>query len=1123
MQLSSLTLNGFKSFGDRTTIEFSPGVTAIVGPNGSGKSNIIDALRWALGGGRASEYRAEEKLDLIFHGAAGKKSLGFAEVELELRKDKQTIHVGRNLYRDGSTRLKLNGQHARLLDIEEALSGSGLGRGGVSIIGQGEVSQVLMADPPKLLAYVAEAAGVAKLAARREQAQDRLNTAKAHLERVAELMQNLSIQVDRLQVEASQAQRYTSLSQEQLVLRYTLSVQRETALALESKDLQGQEAQLDEDLELGKRKLAETQQHWYTLRQQLQQLEDAYRQALTEAEVKRGDLRVAEERFSAISNQQATLLKEISSLRLEMLRLESLEAPTQPGEHILVLEAIENEHKQMLNSLQGLVNSLEAELKNAVLKLENLRKQLALDEQTQAAYISRRDQLISQQQLIEARLASFSPLENLEDSEQALIKLKQEFSALEQRLEFERQNFVSAQQLQAQTRAQAQALHRNAQRVRAEFEARRGYAQGPRHALNSGIAGIYGSVADLIRVPEIYRQAISSALGRRAEYIVVDTADTAQKVIAHVRAAGGWVTVLPLELIEARASTLSHDITQQEGIIDLAVNLIHFDDAYAQVIYQIFGNTTLIDCMESAVRISRRFKHRPRLVTLEGDTLEGYGAMTGGQSRIAVSVVGAAFEVEEAEAQAKQADDEAKQAEQALSTVQHTLQGLLASQQELSHQLSECSSQLAKRREDAAIRLSLQKELTEQQASLNQQLQNIVAPVATTDAGEIAQLEPKVFALQQDLEQKRLALSEASQLHQESRQQLMLAVERARQYELERKRFETDLARLEDVKGQWLEAEKRSAVIAEQRSELEKALELARASLPKDLEEKRIAVETLRSETLKVEQSLNQLTEEQAQKGEALEQVKLTLARREAALEIAREEKKSFPEGLEVLQVSSRQAREKLHAIEAELSGIGPVNHRASLELAEQKTKLEDLEVQSVQATLAVSELESALEKIDTETNQKMNAAIMHLRHHFVRYVEELFGRDAKSDIVVTEDNGRAIGLAIKLQPPGKQTQSLSLLSVGERTMGAMAFLFSLMQGEQRLPLAILDEVDAPLDEANIRRYCTFLERLAKEGTQFVLITHQKATFEVADVLWGVTSDRGVSRIFSISRQEYAA
>jgi chromosome segregation protein len=302
-------------------------------------------------------------------------------------------------------------------------------------------------------------------------------------------------------------------------------------------------------------------------------------------------------------------------------------------------------------------------------------------------------------------------------------------------------------------------------------------------------------------------------------------------------------------------------------------------------------------------------------------------------------------------------------------------------------------------------------------------------------------------------------------------------------------------------------------------------LEAARAALPKDLEDKRLHLEATRKDTQDAEALLNTLTQTQARKAEDLEGIKLTLARREAALEIAREEKKNFPDGLTVLELSNRAARDRLSYAEKELAEIGPVNHRATLELEEQQARLEDLEVQTVQATLAVTELEAALQKIDEETTVKLTAAITLLRHNFKTYAAELFGPTVHADIDMHDENGRPTGIAIRLQPPGKQTTSLSLLSVGERTMGAMAFLFSLMQGDgtQRLPMAILDEVDAPLDEANIRRYCQFLEYLAKQGTQFILITHQKATFEVADVLWGVTSDRGVSRVFSIARKDYAA
>jgi chromosome segregation protein len=1125
MRLTSLTINGFKSFGDKTTIEFSEGVTGIVGPNGSGKSNVIDALKWAMGGGRASEFRAPEKTDLIFHGAAGKKSIGYAEVELTLKNGKQTINIGRSLFRDGNTKLRLNGQNARFVDIDEAISGSGLGRGGVSIIGQGEVSGVLMADPEKLLGYVAEAAGVAKLAARREQAQDRLETAKEHLERVSELMQNLALQVERLKVEAAQAQRHTELTKEALQLRYTLAVQREQSLSAEVKELQVQEAVLIDGLEQGKEQHTLTQTRWHELRQTLASLEEAYRIAVTDAEAKRGDVRVAEQRVAALSEQQTVLTREIANLRNEMLRLESLEAPSAPGESLADLAQLESGAQLHYQRLQQTVNELENSLSNEGRKLESLRRQLLAEEQTKASYESKREQLTAQLAMVEGRLASLDATQDLEPLTLEVKTLNEQLRTLEQDLENKRALFVEAQQSYAKANAEAEALTRAAQKARAEFEARRGYAQGPKHALTSGIPGIYGSVADLLKVPDEYKQAIASALGRRSEYVVVETAETGQEVLAHVKRAGGWVTVLPLDLIKSQKATLAQTIATEQGVIGLAVDVIDFDQQFENIFYQLFGNATLIDSMGQAVSISRRYSYRPRFVTLEGETLEGYGAMTGGQNRTNVSVLGAASEVEEAEAEAEKAREQANSSRQHLDTLQSELQSLLGSQQTLAQTLNEKSQTLNKLREEQAVNASLQNELSEQRLMLSQQLESLVAPVLSADANLLPGLEQTTAQLQADLLGKRGELSESNERYQEARQRFALAVERSRQYELEVKRFEDEQQRLTSIKDQWLEAERSMAVLQEQTKDAGAQLETARAALPKDIEEKRLHVEATRKETQEAEASLNTLTETQARKAEELEGVKLTLARRESALEIAREEKQNFPDGLTVLEISNRTARDRLSYAEKELEEIGPVNHRATIELQEQQAKLDDLEVQTVQATLAVTELEAALQKIDEETTTKLTAAISLLRQNFKQYAAELFGPTVNADIDRQDDNGRPIGISIRLQPPGKQTTSLSLLSVGERTMGAMAFLFSLMQGDgtQRLPMAILDEVDAPLDEANIRRYCQFLEYLAKQGTQFILITHQKATFEVADVLWGVTSDRGVSRVFSIAKRDYVA
>ena len=308
--------------------------------------------------------------------------------------------------------------------------------------------------------------------------------------------------------------------------------------------------------------------------------------------------------------------------------------------------------------------------------------------------------------------------------------------------------------------------------------------------------------------------------------------------------------------------------------------------------------------------------------------------------------------------------------------------------------------------------------------------------------------------------------------------------------------------------------------------EAERALHAAQAALPTGLEDAERAVAEARRATDARERELAAETERQAVRSHDLEEAKVFLARRETALELADEEMAGFPAGVEPLELAERTARGRLREVESALEQLGPVNHRAARDLAEARERKDTLEVEAVQGTLAVTELEGTLHRIDEETTRRLGRALERLEASFALHVRQLFGGDGRGAIEVESDEGRPVGVRIRLQPPGKQTQSLHLLSVGERTMGALAFLFALMADEGSgagLPIAILDEVDAPLDEANIRRYTSFLARLAQAGTQFVLITHQKATFEVADALWGVTTEEGVSRVFSIRRDEAAA
>lgn len=1135
MRLASLTLQGFKSFGNRTTIELAPGVTAIIGPNGSGKSNVIDALRWTTGGGRARDFRAADKTDLIFHGAAGKRSVGLAEVEVELVGPTGSVKLYRSLDREGTTRLRLNGRAARFLDVEEALAGSGLGRSGLAIIGQGEVSQVLMADPAKLLEYVAEAAGVARLSGRREQTQSRLETALGHLDRLRDVLLELEQRCQALAEEAKDAQRHAALSAEALKLRYTAAAARQRGLAGEISSLSERRGLLEAELLEGRERLAGLREAGQRANQARDAAEERYRAAAAELEFRRGNLRLAEERVERLRERAAAHAARVRAAEEEVARLEALEPPVAPDVDPDAAREAEAAAGEAARVARAALAAAVAEESAARAAAERARAALAEVERASAAAESRRAALEAQAQQVEEQLAALAAEEDgalAARLEERAAAGAADLAAAEQALERGRARLQELHERQALTSAEAVARRRAAERQRAAFEARRGYAQGPRNALASGIDGVIGSVADLVRVPERFQEAIAGALGRRAEYVVVDRAETAQRVLEHVRRSGGFVTVLPLDLLRAPGGRGLGALAGQTGVLAAATEVIEHDPRFATLFEQLLGGTAIVEDLRAATALARRFDQRPRMVTLAGDTLEASGAMSGGKRSQQGTVLGAAADLEEAEAAAEEADAAARAAAEAFAACQAEVRALIERAQELGAASAAAARELAAARERWAGHARLVADLEarrEQLAGERAELERQDAPDAGRLAalgGEAAEAEAALTAAAERLEAARTAESEARLAAAAAEQARAVAEERWRTYQEARERYRTSHQRAAELRMELGALGERGEELARESTEASAARDLAAGAVPAGLEAEEEALTRARAALREVEAGLATETQAQADRAQALEEVKLQAARREAALELAQEELAAFPAGVEELDLSERAARARLRDVEAELEALGPVNHRAATDLAEATERKENLEVEAVQATLAVTELEAALERIDRETSARLNAALARLKEAFGRHVRQLFGGDGKGGIEVEVEGARPVGVRIRLQPPGKQTQSLHLLSVGERTMGALAFLFALMGDEEDgggLPVAVLDEVDAPLDEANIRRFCAFVSRLASQGTQFILITHQKATFEVADTLWGVTTEQGVSRVFSIRREEPAA
>ncbi len=1133
MRLTQLSLQGFKSFGNRVTVEFAPGITGIVGPNGSGKSNLLDALKWVTGGGRAKAFRAEAKTDLIFHGADGKRGLSYAEVEVELSDGHRSIKVRRDMDREGHSHLRLDGRVARFIDVDDALAGSGLGTAGVAVIGQGEVAGVLLADPATLLGYVAEAAGVARLAGRREQTLSRLEGARGHLARLDDVLIELRERTAQLEKEAEAALRHGELSREALVLRVTAAHARVRGLEDEVGQLRSSLALAEQELLEGRESLVLLREARELAGRLREEQETAYRLRSAEVERAQGLLRLARSEASRLSERRTHAEERLGSAKGELATLSQLKPPQPPAEDAEALKeeavkaALAAAHlAEARSEAQIGLRAAEAELEERRQGNELLRRAWAEHRARSegiAAELAKAEEAAGELQA-QAGSSGSDPVQAAQEAQARLATALDQRTAAQEALEARRTEMETAHALHAEAYAEHQARSRSAAQLRSAFEARRGYAQGPKAALTSSVPGVIGSVADLLRVAPDRQAAIAAALGRRAEYVVVEDADCAEAVLQAVRRAGAWVTLLPLDLLRASAEHRApleqrQDELRGEGLLGWATDAVEVDPAYRVVVQSLLANTLLVQDMATATAIARRRNQRPRLVTLDGDLVEASGAISGGRRPTATSVLGAAKDVEEAEAVSSHAAEALAAAELALA---HARTAFTASKEtaDATHK-AVLEAQEAAAGAERALAVGRER-LAEAEARIARLRSAQQAVVAPTEEPDEASFELAVAMEQQAREamQRIQAEVEAAVARRaECDRAADVARERSLAYRALQERFEQALQRMASLSEEIARTQAEADGLRQEEGAAAEAVRAAEAALPQDLESQREAFEAAQHGLRTAEAALQQQQADLARLGETVETTRLGLARREAALELALEERAVLPEGVDPMALGERSARGRLREVELAMEELGAINHRAADDHREQAERLAVLEAEVAQATLAMEELGRTLDSIDAETNERLGVSLANLRTAFSEHVTQLFGEGAVGLIEVEQEGPRPVGLRIQLQPPGKRTRSLSLLSVGERTMGAMAFLFALMAGEaERLPIAVLDEVDAPLDEANIRRFCGFVTSLAAKGTQFVLITHQKATFEVADTLWGVTTEQGVSRVFSIRR-----
>lgn len=1081
MKIERLILQGFKSFGERTSLEFGPGIYGIVGPNGSGKSNLVEALRWVVGA-RARELRGEEALSLLFHGAAGRAPLGFAEVGLELGGNGRRVNLSRRLERDGSNDVRLNGSRSTLRQVEQALMGTGLSRSGYAIVGQGEVGQILQAGPEVLLSYLEEAAGLRAVTQASKTARERLESAILELQnRAQELAERKASVVEKAQ-QAEAARKAASLAARSLVLRRSVLLARIREADQEAKTARHKAQALEQERTEASQRLRELETEKSQALEALEAAQNAHSEALRQAEVLSGELRLADQERTSLEGLLRRLAQDLGESEARLTRLRSLPEPIAPSEPEPTPEVMQG-YRQRLQELQAAIQTEEHQLKTQQQAFERYLQAQATYEAQQQAY----EQMLAQKSALEADRGRL---------EAELKHLQAQLAVLQARESELRARLNEWVKQEGQTQSEARAAESEARRLEAMLRSGSDLAEGPKRAREAGIPGLIGVVADLLQVPAGLELAIEVAMGGRMQWVLTEHEQAAQAAVQHLKQHGGRATFLPRTLLRAFRER-ERDWRKVQGVVGVARRLVQLP-ACPEALPTLLGETLVVEHLNAALSLVRTHPDHPRIVTLEGELLETSGAIAGGRVQRGGQMLALRRRYQETQAEAQRLNAEAAALRAQTESLRAELAGL------------DLPNLLRRQTE-------LGSELKAVQASLSR-LSNRPAPQAPPP---VAPPQPERL---QALRNEREALNTQMARERETVAQWQRYREDLKRYHQAQKEMGELEARLHQLRSEQGELGQKLSAIQARKAELEQAQRsLNLRSLEGALYAARGRTRALYEEETRLIARTNQLLSD-------LEALHLTQARREATIETLQQELAELPPGPDdplrdgassvhrVEEGSSRSLARALSETEAALEALGPINHLAEQEYALLSEDIQKLEVALQESEMVVQKLQAELYQVQSEYSERIEQVYGLFKEKFAHYAGALL--DAEVELERTHQ-----GLELILKPAGKRTVNLNLLSMGERTMGALAFLFALSEvgeGSGGLPIAVLDEVDAPLDEANIQRFCRFLQHF-KGQTQFILVTHQKRTMEACDALYGVTTEKGVSRVYSIKREEALA
>lgn len=1181
MYLKRIEIAGFKSFADKTVIDFENSVTAVVGPNGSGKSNITEAIRWVLGEQSAKSLRGGKMPDIIFAGSDSRKPLNVAEVTVLLDNtdhylplDYQEISVTRRYRRTGESDFFINKQPCRLKDIQELFLDSGLGKESFSIISQGKVEAIFSSKPEDRRGIFEEAAGVLKYKQRKKKAEQKLFETEDNLSRVQDIIYELQEQLTPLAEQSEIAKKFLQLKEELTQTDIALMIteinvakkeweEKQTQLTQFNQELtklathiQSQEAVLSEKRKQNAKKdrqIEKGQQSLLALSERLKQAEgqkdvliERTKHTQKSTQEYQASLAEAQKKVAHFEELQEKLTKETTEKETEIQEAQQQLMKTQQE-----LEKYQKSTKELLSELRDQYVDLMQEQANVGNELKYLERQYLQE-------TSKSKQTLAKQSEVEASVLALSSQkqelsEKQANLQQALVKNQHELEEVQTKGKTVQTKLTNEQPKMYQLMNQVQQLKARQKSLQEIQENYFGFYQGVRLVLQhkQQLSGIVGAVAELIDVPSSFTLAIETALGGAAQHVIVENEHDARQAVTYLKKQrGGRATFLPLTTIKPRQLP-AHVLSQAaavDGFLGIASEQVTFPAEIQTVVHNLLGTILLAKDLTSANAIAQTIRYQYRVVSLEGDVMNAGGSMTGGANKRGNqgSLFSQNQELKQLTAEYEQADQQLQNQEKIVQELQTKVADLSQKQEKLRTQNEqlrfeeqEITNQLQNITNDLA-RFEKEKQLSNFET---RELQQFIETYQKQQA--------ELTARQKEIEQQRQQIDEEiKSLNQESDQM----EEKRSQVQARKAQEQADLAVLKEQFNH-LQIQLRGARVQKNEAlERQTSLEQQLATLTADFSDHEITEESLASQITELAQQREELQAElvavkeqrertqkeidqletvlaeknQQQKQQLTEQSKLEVQKDRAEMlldhqlsYLQTEYQISFEKAVTDYQPTSDivSSRTKVAVLKEQIADLGPVNIRSIEQFEQVNERHTFLATQRDDLLSAKNQLFETMEEMDAEVRARFKEVFEAIRQEFKVVFPNMFG-GGRAELVLTDPSDLLkTGIEIEVQPPGKKLQSLSLLSGGERALTAIALLFSIIR-VCPVPFCILDEVEAALDEANVKRFGRYLSDF-QDDTQFIVVTHRKGTMVAADVLYGVTmQESGVSKIVSVRMED---